>query len=350
MANEIEIFEGDDSQKLPMVGSNITLGMLVGRIQAGRALSKIADIVSFTQLAYIKENKIYRELKGYVMPSGEVLNGTWEDACKLIGVSRSYADEMLLNHEALSEEVTTTLENTGFTVRQISTLRKLPDDEKTALIEAAKSGDKDQLIDLVDGLVAKYQKEKSTLEAKTKLLEHDMEEEHKRRDRIEKVLNDTEERLETSELTLKRATRGEGLALVTRNIRSESMANASLVGYACDEIARQWALVDSEVALNEADKNARERAVLMAVSATLEAVTMLYESISSQTKIDMPLLPDVFDELTQEERQATIYSFERVKAQLELRVATRKSEAYGDHVADGGDRKRGRPAGGKNKG
>lgn len=349
MENEINILEDGDFEKPQTVYENLKLGMLIGRLQMAKAVEKTVNVFSFSQWAYIKQSKIYRDLKGQQLPNGTVLTGTWEEVCKLAGTTRVTVEELLLNHENLTTEAAEALENAGVSVRQMRTLRQLPDDQKTALIEAAKAGDKDQLLDLAETLIEKHQKEKSTLEAKAKLLEADMEEERKRRDRIEKTLNDTESRLETSELTLKMATRGEGLALVTRNIRSESMANASLIGYACDEITRQWELAESEAALNDADKTARERAVLMAISAALEAVTMMYESISSRTQIAMPLLPEAFDDLTQAERQATVHSYERVKEQFELVKIKRKSEDYADHVADGGEKKRGRPAGSKNK-
>lgn len=341
-----------DSPDIVPVGAlieaaQIQLSEWVGQRKLSAALRKLLTISDLIELQKYKETKAYKGLR--VLNNGKVLTvSTFAELCASCGESEPHINEQLLNLRTFGPEW---MEFVGQSIgyRGLRSLRKLPDDEKVALIEAAKSGDKEQLVDLAETLIEKHIKEKAVLEANAKLLEHDIEDERKRRDRIEKVLNDTESRLETSELTLKMASRGEGLALVTRNIRSESMASAALIGCGCDEITRQWELAESAPALNDADKTARERAVLMAVSAALESVTMLYESISAHTRIDMPMLPNVFDDLTQAERQASIYSLARVKAQFELRAAERKHEDYGDHVADGGDKRRGRPAGSKNK-
>lgn len=320
-----------------------------GRKAVIEAVTKLLMVTDLLDLQRIKETKSYKGAQ--VVVDGKLVTvTTWGDFCvEVEGRSRESVDLEIANLDALGHPTFEALRKIGIGPSTMRSIRQLPEDDRDVVEQAAKTSNKDELIDLIDGLVSKHQKEKSTLEAKAKLLEADIDDERKRRDRIEKTLNDTESRLETTELTLKMATRGEGLALVTRNIRSESMANASLIGYACDEITRQWELAENEAALNDADKTARERAVLMAISAALEAVTMMYESISSRTQIEMPLLPEAFDDLTQAERQATVHSYERVKEQFELVKIKRKSEDYADHVADGGEKKRGRPAGSKNK-
>ncbi len=327
--------------------AQIQLSEWVGQRKLSAALRKLLTVCDLIELQKIKESKAYKGLR--VVFNEKLLTvSTFDELCTAIGESEGHINEQLLNLRTFGPEW---MEFVGQSIgyRGLRSLRKLPDDEKTALIEAAKSGDKEQLVDLAELLIEKHINEKAELVTKTKLLEADMDDERKRTERIEKQLVDAETRLETSELTLKMATRGEGLALVTRNIRAESMANASLIGYACDEIARQWELAESEAALNEADKTARERAVLMGVSAALEAVIVLYEAIRERTSQTMPLLPSALDDLTNDERQSAIDSLERVKEQFVLRTAEKKHEAYGDHVADGGDRRRGRPTGSKNR-
>lgn len=139
---------------------------LIGRAESSSALAKIANVVSLSQVAYIKEHKLYRHLRGLKnpkSPNGCEFKGVWSDIPPLLNLSVSKVDEDLLNHRLFGEETIAAMSHVGFGYRDLAQFRKLPDDEKTALIEAAKSGDKEQLVDLAELLIEKHIKEKAVL-------------------------------------------------------------------------------------------------------------------------------------------------------------------------------------------
>lgn len=147
-------------------GSVSDLFRLIGRAESSHAIAKIANVVSLSQLAYIKDNKLYRHLRGVrntISPNGCEFKGVWADIPLLLGISQSKVDEDLLNHRLFGEETLAAMSHVGFGYRDLAQFRKLPDDEKTALIEAAKSGDKEQLVDLAELLIEKHIKEKAVL-------------------------------------------------------------------------------------------------------------------------------------------------------------------------------------------
>ncbi len=140
------------------------VNQMLGQIQMSRAISKFADVVSLSKLKQIKENKLYRAVAGQkgVSPSGEEIAdvGTFEGFCSALGLSRSKVDEDLSNLDAFGEDALNQLNAIGLGYRDLRQFRKLPADQKTALIEAAKAGDKDTLLELAEDLIAKHIKEK----------------------------------------------------------------------------------------------------------------------------------------------------------------------------------------------
>jgi chromosome segregation ATPase len=131
------------------------------------AISKLTTVVGLTKLQHIKESKMYKALagkKGTDRDGSEIADvGTWDGFCAAIGTSRQKVDEDLTNLRIFGEEAMDNLTRIGAGYRELRQLRKLPTDERTALIEAAKTGDKDELLDLAESLIAKHTKEKETL-------------------------------------------------------------------------------------------------------------------------------------------------------------------------------------------
>lgn len=140
---------------------------LLGQAQMAFAVSKLTTVVGLTKLQHIKETKMYRAFAGktITLPSGENRRqvGTWEEYCELLGTSRQKVEEDLLNLRTFGEEAMDNLTRIGAGYRELRQLRKLPTDERTALIEAAKTGDKDELLDLAESLISKHTKEKEAL-------------------------------------------------------------------------------------------------------------------------------------------------------------------------------------------
>lgn len=136
-----------------------TLNQLIGQIQMTGAIAKLTTVVGLTKLAHIKETRMYKALagkKGVARDGSEIADvGTWEGFCLAIGTTRQKADEDILNLKSFGEEALEDLSKVGAGYRELRQLRKLPDDEKTALIEAAKSGDKDVFLDLAEEIISR---------------------------------------------------------------------------------------------------------------------------------------------------------------------------------------------------
>lgn len=143
---------------------------LLGQIQMSRAISKFTDVVSLSKLKHIKENKLYRGCAGQkaVAFDGEEITdvGTWVGFCKALGVSASKVDEDLANLNAFGEEALSQLNSVGIGYRELRQYRKLPEDQKQALIEVAKTGDKEGFVELAEEIIAKHTKEREALQAK----------------------------------------------------------------------------------------------------------------------------------------------------------------------------------------
>lgn len=143
------------------------VNQMLGQIQMSRAISKFTDVVSLSKLKQIKESKMYRAAAGQKMVglSGEEIAdvGTWAGFCQALGVSASKIDEDLTNLDTFGEDALKQLNSIGVGYRELRQYRRLPQDERAALIEAAKVGDKDELLELAESLISKHAKEKEAL-------------------------------------------------------------------------------------------------------------------------------------------------------------------------------------------
>ena len=110
------------------------MNQLMGQIQMARAFSKFTDVVGFTKLQYIKENKLYRALagvKGRDQDGNEITDvGTWDGFCRAIGSSQQKVDEDLLNIRTFGEEAMQQLSSVGAGYRDLRKLRALPADDR----------------------------------------------------------------------------------------------------------------------------------------------------------------------------------------------------------------------------
>ena len=159
------------------------LNQLLGQAQMADAFAKFSGTVTTSKLAYVKENKLYRALKGQENPARDgFLSGTWDEFCGLLGRSSEHADRDIANLKAFGEEALESMSRMGIGYRELRQYRKLPEDQKQALIEVAKAGDKEGFVELAEEIIAKHAKEKealatqveeaqATLEAKDRVLQ-----------------------------------------------------------------------------------------------------------------------------------------------------------------------------------
>ncbi|ODC03215.1 hypothetical protein BFW38_06325 [Terasakiispira papahanaumokuakeensis] len=144
------------------------VNQILGQVQMANSIARFADVVSLTKLAHIKETRMYKALagkKGLDPQGNEIADiGTFDGFCRALGLSRSKVDEDLTNLKHFGEEALNNLTAIGIGYREMRQFRKLPDDQKEALIEVAKSGDKESFVELAEEIICKHAKEKEALQ------------------------------------------------------------------------------------------------------------------------------------------------------------------------------------------
>ena len=149
------------------------VNQLLGQAQMADAFGKFSQTVWASKLNFVKENKLYRNLSGKKTPNGLELKGTWEEFCSLLGVSDEKANQDIANLKSFGEEALESMSRMGIGYRELRQYRKLPEDQKTALIEVAKAGDKESLVELAEEFIAKNNKEKEQLKKENSNLQAD---------------------------------------------------------------------------------------------------------------------------------------------------------------------------------
>lgn len=196
------------------------VNQLLGQAQAAAAFSQLSRTIGISKLAYVKETKVYKSMKGMIT-NGSELSGTWDEFCGLLGVSVDKADTDIANLRAFGEEAMESMSRMGIGYRDLAQYRKLPADERSALIEAAKSGDKDQLLDLAESIMVKHAKEKEELESAASGLSEEVSTLKKREKNYEAEIERAQLKIEKLSANKQRLTKFEPH---TEEIRQECMA------------------------------------------------------------------------------------------------------------------------------
>ena len=148
-----------------------------GQIQMAGAISKFTTVVGLMKLKELKERKLYQALsgkKGIDKNGNEIPDvGTWDGFCLSLHTSENNVYEDLLNLKIFGEDALEQLTSIGAGYRELRQYRKLPEDQKTALIEVAKAGDKEALVELAEEFIAKNAKEKEQLKKENSNLQAD---------------------------------------------------------------------------------------------------------------------------------------------------------------------------------
>lgn len=139
------------------------LNQLLGQAQMADAFSKFSKTVLTSKLAFVKENKLYQQLKGKKTQDGLDFSGTWAEFCNLLGFTPEHANESIANLNQFGTEALESMSSMGIGYRELRQYRKLPEDQKQALIEVAKAGDKEGFVELAEEIIAKHAKEKEAL-------------------------------------------------------------------------------------------------------------------------------------------------------------------------------------------
>jgi hypothetical protein len=137
---------------------------MLGQAQMANAFANFSKTVNVSKLAFIRENKLYRSLKGMKTANGSLFSGTWDDYCQLLGTTSDKVEMDIANLKAFGEEALESMSAMGIGYRDLRQFRRLPADQKSELIEAAKAGDTATLLELAEDLIAKHAKDKADLQ------------------------------------------------------------------------------------------------------------------------------------------------------------------------------------------
>ncbi|QNH77804.1 hypothetical protein GGD92_05930 [Pseudomonas protegens] len=196
------------------------VNQLLGQAQMADAFGKFSQTVWASKLAYVKENKLYRALQGKSMPNGLVFSGTWEEFCGVLGVSDEKANQDIANLRTFGEEALDSMSRMGIGYREMRQYRRLPEDQKSALIEVAKTGDKDAFVDLAEEIIAKHAREKEELSKRLDETNADYEAQSEVMAKKTKELDSTKQELEKHRKRIQTATPDD----VIKELRTEIVA------------------------------------------------------------------------------------------------------------------------------
>ena len=137
------------------------VGERLGRKKTADLIKKIADVSDLLELQQIKESRKSKDLR--VSVGGKLLTvSTWDDFCTtVVGRSRQHVDDDLLNLKTFGAECLEMTQNYGLGYRQMREMRAIPMDQQAELIEAAKAGDKQTLLDVAESLIERHARDKA---------------------------------------------------------------------------------------------------------------------------------------------------------------------------------------------
>jgi hypothetical protein len=154
------------------------IGARFGRRAVADVAQKLTTVGSLLELREIKESKQYRGMRICVPTATgeEVLTiHTFEDYCTQIeGRSRQQVDEDLLNLNALGADLLESFQTLGLSYRQMRDMRQIPADARMQLLEAAKAGDRETVIEAARDLVEGHAREVTKAEKKIATLQKDI--------------------------------------------------------------------------------------------------------------------------------------------------------------------------------
>jgi hypothetical protein len=183
---------GDEKTK------SMSMGMLIGRIQMAKSISKITDVIGLEAVQKIKKSKLYKDLKGIKTADGSVFSGTWDDFCLLIGSSRAHMDERLNQLEHFGQEALDAMQSIGLGMRDLRRLRKLPQEELASIVENGelRVADKEEAVAIIEEMAVKHRQEKEELSERISQLEQERAATERLLTEKDKKMNELDKRLQ----------------------------------------------------------------------------------------------------------------------------------------------------------
>lgn len=141
------------------------LGQQVGRIQALRFISAVAEKPLVETFIQIRDSKKYKDIQ-IQAPDGNFRTAEdFFEFCDLVfGKSYKALAEMAQNYETLGGELFEQAERIGLRRNEYRALRALPDDEqKLVQLTLAEAGDRESVADLIHELADRHAQERAAL-------------------------------------------------------------------------------------------------------------------------------------------------------------------------------------------
>lgn len=141
---------------------------LIGSFKSFDFMQKLANVGGLKQLLEVKEAKLYKGFS-YIDDGGKPLTvSTFEEFCDLLGISRQKINLDLQNLKEFGEAALESMNKLGLGYRDMRKLRQLDESDKEIVFAevTANMDDKQSVLELIDDLAAKHQKEKIELDKK----------------------------------------------------------------------------------------------------------------------------------------------------------------------------------------
>lgn len=140
------------------------IGERLGRRRLIGAMQKLVTVTDLLEIRKIKESKEYRGQK-LIGADGKVVTvTTFAEYCEIVeGRSVESVDRDLLNLNTFGSEFLEAAQSMGIGYRELREMRSIPADNRTALLEAAQTGDKDAVLDLAETLIERHVKARDEL-------------------------------------------------------------------------------------------------------------------------------------------------------------------------------------------
>lgn len=176
------------------------IGERIGRKQMINAFQKICTVTDLVDLQKIKESKSYKGFQ-ILIDGKPVTVTTFEEYCLHVeGRSYETINRELVNLKHFGAEFFDAMRQIGIGPATMRDYRKLPDDEKQALLEVAHNGDKDSFVELASTLITKHQREKETTDKQLTELVKSLESKDAVIQKKDQKLNELDQELERLKL------------------------------------------------------------------------------------------------------------------------------------------------------
>jgi hypothetical protein len=341
----------------------------IGRASVYRMQIKLLTVLDILELKKIKESKQYKGFVHIDENGNREFISTWEEYCPRVeGRSRHSIDNEILNLEVLGTGLFEALRDVGAGPGIMREIRRLPEDEKQLIEQASQAGSKDEIVELIDALVAKHHQEKEALETKARKAEAKIHQaaEHAKSlldqqaaEYAKEIANRDEdirsldkqienqaknnEKIEKEKVTLQtqlRAAQGRqtqaGYNPQTVSIRMEAAAADFGVRLHVDELTALYEAALEKDAPSAAEKELRVTSVAMGVSAAFAHVHALYERLVAEVGEAMPIQPGHYTPLTDYEKELLNLSIIAIRADFGADKSARAAKREVAQIAKGG--------------